>query len=498
VTNHNSTVRWSGWGILNQQLAIAHILESATEQDLEQAVLREPGLYRTECTHALTLQSGLGALDALVDLMIQGQPAGVVVQRIRSPGVWIAGDSTIDPKATLNPPVYIGHQVRIDAGAVVGPGVIIEEGSIIEAGAFIRNCWILPRTYVGHQTTLINAIVSGNSLLSLDRNVLIKVSDPFLLDGDIQTRTATIGPGHVERFMAIVLWLITTPLVFWWRRRLRLKLKPADGCEHSVAFPNRMRYGFEIQPTALKPTMHLVRDRLPHALIIHFFKTFYPGLKDIWQGRVKFIGLEPRSLEEALKLSHTEQLRYAHWPIGLINASMLMDHDRKETRTLQGMPLHRSVQLVLAYGQRVRRSVAQAVTSQDAFALPNDTEPQFTHVSRRERLMKLSQIKPGITVVLITEESLDIHNVKTFRAEIKPIIEQNHAILLDMHRLLFIDSAGLSVLLECLRITTKKHTTFRLFGMSQTVQALFELVRMNRVFKIYATDVQALENLPQS
>lgn len=497
VTDHDANVRWAGWGIFNRALAMTLILESVSEQDLERAVLSDPAYHRTQCTNALTLQSGATALPALIDFMEQGHPAGIVTTRMRSPGVWIAGDSSIHSSATLKPPIYIGHQVRIDADAVVGPGVVIEEGSIVEVGAFIQNSWILPHTYVGHQTTLSNAIVSGNRLLSLDHKVAIKVADPYLLDGDAQTRTAPAGPGRLERLIAIVLWLMAKPLVYWWQRRLRLTPQPVHVREHRVAFPDRLGYGFNTQATALRPTMHGVRVRLRHALAIHFFKTFYPGLKDVWHGRVKFIGLEPYSLDAVQKLSHTEQLRYAHYPIGLINTSILMDHDRKEIQTSQGMPLHRSAQLVLAYGKRVRRSVARAIAYDSSLALPNDIEPQFKQVSRTEQMMTLSQIKPGIAVVLITDESLDIHNVKAFRAEINPIFEQNHAILLDMRRLSFIDSAGLSELLDCLRVATKKQATFRLFGMSQTVQALFKLVRLNRVFTTYTSDVEALQNLPQ-
>jgi anti-sigma B factor antagonist len=497
VSKNDSKNRWLGWGILDPKLALTLILKSQSGSDLEQAILDEPTLQRVQCIDALTLESGASALQSLMYLMKRGHPAGVIAKRMHSPGVWIAGDSTIDPEATLNPPIYIGHQVRIDAGATVGPGVVIEAGSIIEAGVFIRNAWILPHTYVGHQTTLINVIVSGNSVLSLDHQVLIKVTDPFLLDGDMTTRTATQGPGLVERLTAVMLWLILAPLVYWWRRRLQMKQTPTVAGAYNVAFPDRMTYGFKTQLTALKPEINLAQDRLPRALAFHFFNTFYPGLIDIWCSRVKFIGLKPRNMDEIVHLTQTEQSRYAHWPIGLINQSTLNGQESKEIPTRQGMPLRRSVQLVLGYGQQVHRSVAQAVLSQYSATSPTDTEPRLTQLSRTEDLMKLSQTKPGIAVVLLSSESLDIKNVKNFRARIKPIIEQNHTILLDMHKLTFIDSAGLAALLYCLRAMTKKHATLRLFGMCQTVHALFELVRMSRVFKIYSTDVEALKNLPE-
>jgi len=110
--------------------------------------------------------------------------------------------------------------------------------------------------------------------------------------------------------------------------------------------------------------------------------------------------------------------------------------------------------------------------------------------------LDISTLQPGVTRVLIDSDALDADNNKIFRAQIIPLLDQYQIILLDMHRLRYIDSAGLASLLFCLRAMTKRHATLRLFGMSQTVQALFELVRMNRVFEAYPTELAALENIP--
>lgn len=55
---------------------------------------------------------------------------------------------------------------------------------------------------------------------------------------------------------------------------------------------------------------------------------------------------------------------------------------------------------------------------------------------------------------------------------------------LDMHELEFIDSSGLAVLVNCLQSCRRKSGDVCLFGMKDTVRALFELTRLHTVFPI--------------
>jgi anti-sigma B factor antagonist len=55
---------------------------------------------------------------------------------------------------------------------------------------------------------------------------------------------------------------------------------------------------------------------------------------------------------------------------------------------------------------------------------------------------------------------------------------------LDMHELEFIDSSGLAVLVNCLQTCRRKSGDVCLFGMKDTVRALFELTRLHTVFPI--------------
>jgi anti-sigma B factor antagonist len=111
--------------------------------------------------------------------------------------------------------------------------------------------------------------------------------------------------------------------------------------------------------------------------------------------------------------------------------------------------------------------------------------------------MKLSiaEKSPNAAVVGFTVENLDASNVKAFKQAIDPVLTGHHLVLLDMSGLKFVDSSGLGALLSCLRAMTNKDGELRLFGMTKPVRALFELVRMHRVFGIYASEQEALAAL---
>jgi anti-sigma B factor antagonist len=92
-------------------------------------------------------------------------------------------------------------------------------------------------------------------------------------------------------------------------------------------------------------------------------------------------------------------------------------------------------------------------------------------------------------------DNLDAGNVKGFRTAIEAVASTHDTLLLDMSRLNFVDSSGLGALLSCLRTMKGKKGQLLLFGMTKPVRALFELVRMNRIFNIYNSQEEALAEL---
>jgi anti-sigma B factor antagonist len=98
-----------------------------------------------------------------------------------------------------------------------------------------------------------------------------------------------------------------------------------------------------------------------------------------------------------------------------------------------------------------------------------------------------------IAVVQIDVDELDASNAAELKRDIGPVLEANKKVALDLSRLRFVDSSGLGALLSCLRTLSGQGGDLRLFGLSKQVRALFELVRMHRIFDIYGTKEEALQ-----
>jgi anti-sigma B factor antagonist len=116
--------------------------------------------------------------------------------------------------------------------------------------------------------------------------------------------------------------------------------------------------------------------------------------------------------------------------------------------------------------------------------------------------MELAIEKIGdVAVSAVPVEELDAGNAGEFKREIAPLLEANAKVVLDLTRLRFVDSSGLGAFISCLRKLNAKGGDLKLSGMSKQVRAVFELVRMHRVFDILATKedaVRAFEGVPAS
>ena len=97
-----------------------------------------------------------------------------------------------------------------------------------------------------------------------------------------------------------------------------------------------------------------------------------------------------------------------------------------------------------------------------------------------------------VAVATVPVEELDASNAGEFKRDIAPVLEANAKLVLDLSRLRFVDSSGLGAFISCLRKLNAKGGDLKLCGMSKQVRAVFELVRMHRVFDICATSEDAV------
>ena len=98
----------------------------------------------------------------------------------------------------------------------------------------------------------------------------------------------------------------------------------------------------------------------------------------------------------------------------------------------------------------------------------------------------------GVAVIVLPEKDLDAANTADFKSSVAPVLKAHAKVVFDLSQLRFIDSSGLGAFLSCLRQLSSKGGELKLCGMSTQVYETFELVRMHRIFDIYATKNEAV------
>lgn len=109
-------------------------------------------------------------------------------------------------------------------------------------------------------------------------------------------------------------------------------------------------------------------------------------------------------------------------------------------------------------------------------------------------LLNLNQVD-GALVVTPTGQKIDASNARAFRDALGSIIAQHRRIVLNLAPIQFIDSAGVGTLIACLHLARAGEGEFRLCQLSRPIRALFDLMRMHRVFDIYNDEEEALRGM---
>jgi carbonic anhydrase/acetyltransferase-like protein (isoleucine patch superfamily) len=106
----------------------------------------------------------------------QMRPSGSEVR----PGVWVEQDAQIHRGARIIAPAYLGHGATIHEKALITRCSNIERFSCVDCGTAIEDSSVLPNTYIGISLDVRHSLVSANRLWSLERNVIVQISDTSL------------------------------------------------------------------------------------------------------------------------------------------------------------------------------------------------------------------------------------------------------------------------------------------------------------------------------
>jgi anti-sigma B factor antagonist len=101
----------------------------------------------------------------------------------------------------------------------------------------------------------------------------------------------------------------------------------------------------------------------------------------------------------------------------------------------------------------------------------------------------------GDVSILDVRGEIDLYSSTVLRDYVFNIIQHHHprVLIVELTEVTYIDSSGIATLVEGLQLANKTDTKFKIAGLSQRVLEVFELVKLERVFDIYASVEEALE-----
>ena len=95
--------------------------------------------------------------------------------------------------------------------------------------------------------------------------------------------------------------------------------------------------------------------------------------------------------------------------------------------------------------------------------------------------------------VLPLEGEIDLHVSPAVTASLQMMIKKKpKTLVVDLSRVTYIDSSGLAALIEGMQNTTEYGGLFALAGLQETVRTIFEIARLDQVFRIFPDPDAAL------
>jgi anti-anti-sigma factor len=95
--------------------------------------------------------------------------------------------------------------------------------------------------------------------------------------------------------------------------------------------------------------------------------------------------------------------------------------------------------------------------------------------------------------VLPLEGEIDLHVSPAIGTRLAALVKQKPAkLVVDLSKVTYIDSSGLAVLIEAMQNVGSYGGSFALSGLQESVRPIFEIARLDQVFRIFPDSAAAL------
>jgi len=104
------------------------------------------------------------------------------------PGVWVDDGAQLHKRARIVAPAYIGRGSIVREDTVITRCSNIENLCYIDYGTVIEDSSVLTNSYVGIWLDVTHAMVQGNHLWNLPRNVGVEIADPSVVRQNVRAK----------------------------------------------------------------------------------------------------------------------------------------------------------------------------------------------------------------------------------------------------------------------------------------------------------------------
>ncbi|MDX1935433.1 MAG: NDP-sugar synthase [Capsulimonadales bacterium] len=221
----------------------------------------------------------------------------------------------VHPTARLIGPVYVGENSHIGEGAQIGPNAVLGANVLVGERATIKDALLLPAASVGGGLELADAVADRGRVWQVRTSTRPEAPNIYLPTRTVeepQPRRSFLS----SRGAAIVCLLFLWPLLLLTALALLVFRRG----------PLTFRHAVLTLPTTLDERDWREESFLTFAPaakslsgLRHFLLHFLPGLIAVAQGKLRFVGVQPRSREATLGLPMAFRTMYLRGKPGLVH-----------------------------------------------------------------------------------------------------------------------------------------------------------------------------------
>jgi mannose-1-phosphate guanylyltransferase / phosphomannomutase len=304
--------RWMGWAVLRvgqfESVALMGQFDEARDWILREAV-------HVPVRDCLAVRSAKELLDSQERLLSGAYPEIELTGRVSDAGARLGHHCRINASAELIPPVFIGEDSIVGPRTRVGPNVVLGRECIVEPETLVRNALICDGSFVGEHLILDGVLVDQARLRHVRLGTEFTVPDDLVLDRVHTHWVRRAVRGAVSRLLALLLLLMTLPIAvalfiagtpMHRRKVMRLPVNDRRVFRDSVS----------IRSLTSEPP-----DQLE--FLRHFLLVFIPGLSHVMSGKLRLVGVAPRSSHDVASLPQSWRDAYLHSHAGLITEAFV-------------------------------------------------------------------------------------------------------------------------------------------------------------------------------